>query len=236
MNLLQVRQIFRSLSGRYDLVDEQTPLADFFINQGCRFLDRYTETQKTWSSNFQFLAVGGWNVQIPYCRAIKEVWVATTTARWQLEKMDLQDILSEYMTEINANLDTGSPLYYSPAITRYVPENVALPVGISNYTDIITSAGQAYNAVIITPSPDIKTLVEVKGFFYSAELVRETDENYWTAVHPNILVKAALREVEVFNQSPSNVKGWEDAIQVDVDSLNKDTVEEIIAEVDEMEG
>ena len=236
MNLFQVRQILRSLSGRYDLVDDNTELADFFINQGCRFLDRYTEVQKTWSSHFQYLAIGGWNVQFPYCRAVKEVWVATTSARWQLEKKNLQDILTEYMTEIASLVDTGESSYYSPAITRYVPEGAALPVGISNYTDVITSTGQAYNAIIIAPPTDTQILVEVKGFFYSRELVTETDENFWTAVHPNLLVKAALREIEVYNQSPTNVKAWEEAINVDMDSLNKDTVEEIIAEVDQMEG
>jgi len=60
MNLLQLRTKFRSLSGRFDLVnaDFTDNGADFFINEGRKYLDRLDETQKSWASCFRFVEVG----------------------------------------------------------------------------------------------------------------------------------------------------------------------------------
>ena len=100
MNLLQLRTKFRSLSGRFDLVNEDFTDngADFFINEGRKYLDSLYETQKSWASCFRFLEIGKFSVSFPYCRAIKEVWAATTEARWQLEKTSLQDLTAGYLT------------------------------------------------------------------------------------------------------------------------------------------
>ena len=75
MNLLQLRVKFREISGRFDLVndDGSDNGADFFINEGRKYLDRLDETQKSWASCFRWLEIGKFSVSFPYCRAIKEV-------------------------------------------------------------------------------------------------------------------------------------------------------------------
>ena len=100
MNLLQIRTKFRELSGRFDLVnsDFSDNGADFFINEGRKFLDRLIKTQKSYASCFRFIEVGKFSAQFPYCRAIKEVWVMSTSARWQLKKVSLQNLISDYQT------------------------------------------------------------------------------------------------------------------------------------------
>lgn len=234
MNLYEVRRHFCSVSGRYDLVeDDATELADFFINEGSKLLDRLSEMQKTWASHFRYMVAGDWNVQFPYCRAVKEVWAATRTARWQLEKKDLQWLLANMMTELVTNLDTGDPIYYSPFLTRIVGE---LPVNSDLFVDSIVTEGHRYNAVLVLPPPDERVLIEVKGFYYTDELTENESTNYWTTAHPSLLIKAALRELEVFNQNTTKVQLWDKAIATDVNSINKDLVEEIIAETDQMEG
>ena len=124
MNLLQVRTQFRSISGRHDLVDSHYSDngADFYINAGQRHLDRRSKHQKSFASCFRFCEVGRMSVQFPYCRAVQEVWAATTSAKWQLEKRDLQDLLEGYFTTIPSGIDTGTTLYYAPTITRGVPD------------------------------------------------------------------------------------------------------------------
>ena len=234
MNLYEARRTLASLSGRYDLVeDDTTELVDFFINEGSKYLDRITEVQKTWATHFRYMTVADWNVQFPYCRAVKEVWVATTEARWQLEKRDLQWMLANLMTELVTNLDTGNSLYYSPFLTKYIPP---VPAGISQYIDRITTEGDRFNAVLILPPPDVQILVEVKGFFHADELLDKDDTNYWSIAHPSLLIMAALREVEVYNQNTSKIKLWNESIKTSTDEINKDLVEEIIAETDQMEG
>lgn len=235
MNLAEIRQAFITLSGRFD-IEEDLTLANFFINQACQFLDRLSENQKTWASSYAYLAAGGWYVEFQRCRAVKEVWASTTEARWQLEKMDIQDILSTYFTDLIANLDQGTPLYYSPAVTRVSPEGAAPLSNVTDYLDYISTTGQTYNAVLIAPAPSIQTLIDVKGFFYPKELTADNHSNYWSTVHPSLLIKAVLREVEVFNRNSTGVRDWTEAILADLDGINKDLVEEIIAEVDQMEG
>jgi hypothetical protein len=234
MNLLQIRKRFRDLSGRYDLMtSDSTDTIDFMINAGSRFLDRLSEHQKTYATHYKFLSQGSWNLQFPSCRAVKEVWIASMEERWQLEKRDLQDLLAGLMTELVSNIDQGDPLYYSPLMTRTVGTP---PTGIESYIDTITSMGNIYNAILILPPPDKQLLVEIKGFYYSDELIQDTDENYWSKVHPNLLLKSSLHELEIFNQNQSKVEAWEKNIQLELDGVNKDLVEESIAEVDQMEG
>jgi hypothetical protein len=234
MNFLQLKRKFAGLSGRYDLLNEDpSETIDFFINSGSEFLDRLSETQKTWATHYRYIAQGEWTVQFPRCRAVKEVWIASTTARWQLEKMKLQDLLAGYMSELIANQSQGDPLYYSPYLTRTID---TLPVGSASYIDTIVDQGNIYNAVIILPSPDKQLLVEIKGFFLSEEMTVDVDENFWAAVHPSLLLKAALHEMEVFNQNQDKVTAWEKVITLELDGINKDLIEEEISEVSEMDG
>lgn len=237
MILSDLRTRLGKLSGRFDLTVDDPDLATFFLNEGSKFLDRHSETQKTWASNYSYVSVGGWYVEIPSCRAIKELWVANSEGnRWQLEKIDIQEMLSDIMPQLASLLTTGNPLYYSPAVTRQVPEGGTLPPGSASYMDVLVSTGYPYTAVIIAPPPDEQLLVDVRGLYYSAELVEDGDSNYWSEEHVGILMKAALREIEVFNRNRQGVNDWEAAIDVDIASVNKDLVEELVAEVDEMEG
>lgn len=234
MNLIELRQRFAGLSGRYDLLnDDPTKLLDFYINSGSEYLDKISEVQKSYATVYRYLTQGSWYVQFPYCRAVKEVWISSTTERWQLRKKNPQDLIAGLMAEKVSGLDQGDPLYFSPHVTRV---SGTPPVGISSYIDTIVSQGNLYNAILILPPPDVQLLVEVKGLFNSDLLVDDIDENFWSAVHPALLLKAALHELEVFSQNADKVAGWEKAMQTDLDGINKDLVEEDIADIDHMEG
>ncbi len=247
MNLLQIRQKFRELSGRFDLVDDTGADlgANFFINEGRKYLDRMDETQKSWGTCYRFLEIGFWSVQIPYCRAIKEVWVATTTARWQLEKLKLQDIVEGYLNGISDSYlpgppsasTPGVPLYYSPCITRYIPENATVKdlEAFIGYIDIPAGNAHEYNAIVLNIPTDEKLTVIIHGLFYSAELVNDTDENYWSVVHPMLLISSAIRQTEAINRNTQGLNDWDNVIGRDMKQLGMDLVEELIAETSEME-
>jgi hypothetical protein len=240
MNYLQMRLKFRELSGRFDLVD---PVgvdlgAGFFINEGRKFLDRLDENQKSWGTAFRFLNVGFYSVQIPYCRSIKEVWIASTTAKWQLEKKNIQDLINGYLLGIPSSRTNGVPEYYSPCITRAIPENQPVNSFESflGWVDIPAGNAHEYNAILVNVPTDTKLTVMINGLFYSAVLINDTDENYWSVSHPMLLYMAAMRQVEVVNRNTQGVRDWENSIMTDVKTLGFDLVEENIAEVDQMEG
>jgi len=240
MNLLQIRQQFRTISGRHDLVnlDGSDNGANFYINEGSRYLDRLDENQKSWASRFVWLQAGLWGVQFEYCRAIKEVWVSSTTERWQLEKKRLQDLRSEYMSEMPSERDTGDPLYYAPTLTRYIPEDAEVGdiESFIGFVDIPTGDAHLFNSILIAPPADELLSVEIVGLFYNTSLDADTDENYWSVAHPMLLIMAAMRYVEVINRNTQGVNDWEAVISRDIATIGFDLVEELIAEVDQMEG
>lgn len=240
MNLLQLRTKFREISGRHDLVNEDGSDngADFFINEGRKFLDRLDEHQKSWGSCFRFLNVGKWSVTFPFCRAIKEVWAASTVAKWQLEKMSLQDLISEYNTELPSLRSTGSPIYYSPCITRYIPENATVEdiESFIGYVDIPSGGAHEYNTILVDVPTDTKLTLTINGLFYSANLTNDGDVNYWSEVHPLLLISATMRQIEIINRNTQGVNDWTSAINAEVQQLGFDLVEELIAETSQMEG
>ena len=240
MNLLQLRTKFRDLSGKFDLVnaDYSDNGADFFINEGSKFLDRLNENQKSWASAFRIVEVGKYSASIQYCRAIKEVWAATTTARWQLEKKSLQDLINDYLLGTPAERTSGEPAYYSPTLTRYIPEDIEISdfESFLQWVEVPSGNAEEYNTILLSAPTDKRLVVEVKGLFYSSRLVADEDKNYWSVNHPLLLYMAAMRYVEVVNRNTQGVNDWTNAIAEDASKIGMDLVEELIAEATEMEG
>lgn len=239
MNLLQLRAKLRELSGRFDLVNDDFSDngADFYIYEGQKHLDRMDETKKSWASCFRFIEINGFAVQFPYCRAIKEVWAMSTSARWQLEKKNLQDLIAGYLTGLPSERDVGCPMYYSPGITRHVPEDASAEdfESFVGWVDIPASAHE-YNTVLINVPAEEKIALEIKGLFYTAQLVNDTDENHWSVAHPMLLIMATQRMMEVTNRNTQGVNDWDSAIKDYNKGLGMDLVEELIAEASQMEG
>lgn len=238
MNLLQMRTKFRDLSGRYDLVndDYSDNGADFFINEGRKFLDRLDETQKSWAIKLCPLATDAVYVTFPYCRSIKEVWATSPTeGRWQLEKKDLQDLMDGYLMTLPAEMSNGTPLYYSPCITRSIPKNATIE-SFESLMGYVEVANSNYNAILVNiPSSEDITLI-INGLFYSDELTEDDDVNYWSEVNPMLLYMSTMRQIEIVNRSTQGVNDWTNSIMAEMRQLGMDLVEEVISEVDQMEG
>jgi hypothetical protein len=169
---------------------------------------------------------------------VKEVWIATTEARWQLEKKSLQDLMAAYMTELPSGIDTGDPLYYSTGLVRYIPEDVDAGdfEAFIGYVDV--PAGDYYDIshIIFMPPPDEKMMVQVHGLFYSMALVEDTDKNYWSEMHPLLLIMSAQRQIEIVNRNSQGVRDWDASISTELTQIGMDHVDELIAEADQMEG
>lgn len=240
MNLIQFREFFKTTSGRDDLVniDFSDNGADVYINEGRKYLDTLDENQKSWASAFRFIQPNKYMATIQYCRSIKEVWAANLTARWQLTKMNMQDLVSEYLTGNPAERTSGTPEYYTPTITRYIPEDIASAdfESFCQWVEIPSGNAHEYNTILLNVPTEEKIVVEVKGLFYSNELVEDTDENYWSVVHPLLLYMAAMRYIEVVNRNTQGVNDWTRAITDDASKIGMDLVEELISEKTEMEG
>lgn len=240
MDLFQIRRMFREMSGRYDLVDDDSSgTLDMLINQASRALDRKTFHQKSPAVHWAAVAIDDFQVSIPYCRAIKEVWMsyvapADDVARYQLEKRDLQWIIANYLSA--ETVSSGTPLYWAPTLTRRIPEGVDISAFSTymTYMDPMTDVAQDYNALVFVAPTSAAALIGVRGLYYSKELTLRTDENYWTVNHPTVLLRAVMLELETFNQNRSKIRGWREDLAVDAVEIDKDLVEEEITEIDQI--
>jgi hypothetical protein len=243
MNLKELRTQFVKRNGRYDLVVDGIDWVDnganFYINAGQRYIDRLDTQHKSYGRNFQQVLVNGYYVTFPYCRAVKEVWVMDADGQKKLEKVDY-DQLRDYYANRQSQTTSGEPAFYFPAGIRLVPESDRLTVdeidSIIDWTHVIIDPSYNYNGVMMYPPADGSYTIEISGLFYSPELATDTQESFWSTVHPEVLLMAANRQMEIDYRNTAGVKDWEAAIQSEIFGLGKDLVEEHIASVDQMEG
>lgn len=242
MSLVEVREQFAKISGRHDLVVDTTDWADngadFYINAGQMFLDRLANFKKSRSRVFTEITSGDWYALFQSCRSIKEVWISNSDGeKWKLIKKDF-DIIRAAYAEDPANLDSDDPLYYAPINLRRSPETAdTITVdffGATEYTE--TGDHFEYNGIVFMPPVDDTMTLEIRGLFYHPKLSDDDDENYWTEVHPIILVMAACRALEVISRNTEGVNDWTNSIKAELFGLELDEVEEDSAEVDDMEG
>jgi hypothetical protein len=78
--------------------------------------------------------------------------------------------------------------------------------------------------------------VEIVGFFYTAELSADDHISYWSEVHPELLVMAAMAVLEITYRNRQGFNDWMTAINNFMMTIGFDLVEEEISDVDELEG
>ena len=246
MTLSEIRELFVELSGREDLLQNDSVVsADLYINEGSKELDRRLFGGKTLASYTTDIAAGQILVFIPNCRLIKEVWLFTPTDKVQLTKADSLVEMKTYYSEPKSGLTPSEPFVYYPISGRHYPSTVptVTPGGAVDLSqiwaveDLITSSSEGYSAIIISPVPDLATYtIRVEGAFYSDALTDGDDVNYWSINHPLTLVKAALYKMEQTYRNTEGAKDYDAAITGVLTQLNSDWIEEEIADIDQMEG
>jgi hypothetical protein len=190
---------------------------------------------------FKNIQSGDYGVSFQYSRALKEVWCASGSddARWQLEKMDMQDFRVKYASSYTT-LDTGDPIYYSPVILRTVPDVDRMQIGdadvLSGFADIMTTASYDYNGIVFGPPAGGELQLELVGYFYTMPLNSDDHESFWSVVHNDILIMAAMRQVEAFNRNTQGRQDWDKTIDIMLLDIDKDVVEEDLPEEMEMGG
>ncbi len=238
MNLLSVRTQFVKISGRYDLVVDTTAWVDnganYYIQAGQDMLERIVGTLPDSEGRiWETLAVGGYYVSFQKrCRFITDVWINTSDERYQLEKKSWEWLKGEYPETISAS-DNGEPLYYCPAKLREVDATDKGATGVFyNYT---LANSKDFRGIIVLPATDEQIDVEIVGDFYQPLLSLDADTNIWTLMFPDVLIKAAVYQLELFYKDRYKLKNMLDAIAYDVLEIGKDIAEEEVTAITEIE-
>ena len=245
MTLLELRKLFVKRSGRYDLVsdpyggDWSDAGADFFIQAGHRFLDRRQDTCKTQAKHYKTIQAGTYSLTFQDCRVIREVWVASfeEEGRTKLIRKD-RTWMRQNFGEPYGSLDSGRPSYYSPLILRPHPSDLtADDLGIYlTYADVSFGGDETYNGILFLPPTDGEYQIEVIGDFYTKKLENDDDENFWSIVHPELSIYAAMLQLEMTYRNTEGVKDWLNSIDVLLLDMDKDMASEGGVDRLQMEG
>lgn len=242
MDYVDVRKKFAELSGRWDLLTAtyEDDGADFFLNAGQKFLDRLLSDGKMIASYPVIVAAGTFIVKSVGIRAIKEVWVGNVDGKYQLLPDTLQKMKTEYSEEFSS-VPQGAPIYYAPALLRPYPDTLASTTGMYNVSDLLlynaTAPAQHFNydGIVIMPPPDGTYTVEIVGLFYSptlsatlANAVWTQTRSYWTEVHPEVLLKAAIYQLHGLYHNTSGAADYKALALEDVTGIDRDAVEEML--------
>jgi len=233
MDLVGIREKFIKMSGRYDLVTSTATWADngadFFINAGLKMLDKRINAQQSQSRIYETVAAGSFYVTFQLCRAIQEVWVTKNSSdqRWKLEFKNINGLWADYNELISA-MDAGEPEYWCPGYVRSPESTDKDDQGA--FLDHVVAAPSLYNMILFAPPTDGEYTVEVWGLYDHANMVNNTDVNYWSETHPHLLLYAALYQLEVSYRNTEGANDWMNALMTELTDLDKDIVEQEIYE------
>jgi len=243
MNLLQVRTQFVKLSGRYDLVtdaagDDYTDNgANFFIQEGQKLLDQLVKVPENIAKIYLPLAINGYYINWDKeTRSIEKVWVNDAEDRWELEKLTLDEFKAKY-ADSTTDTVSGTVEHYAIAEIRALETTSRDSLAtFLNYTRDESDTDYTDRTILIGPPTDTALVVEVSGKFHQLILSGDTDENFWSIRYPGVLLQCALYQLEVFSRGTENAKNWLSAIKTAIMEIEKDSVEEEVSDIDNMEG
>lgn len=240
MTLTEIRALFEDRSGRSDLVTSlgANNGADFFIQSGQRTLDRLLEVDKSWARKYATLAIGDYYAIFKGCRAVKEVWLSTSEGRVRLEKLSQTEMRLLNYEDAPDEVTSGDTIRYCLISLRTYPDDdkVNIDYLYDHQLEDDATEDYEYKGIIISPPTDVAAELEVFGLFYQPKLEEDADKNYWSVNHPEILLMAALYQLEVSYRNTEGAKDWMNAIRLELDGLEKDLIEEEIADVTQIEG
>jgi len=192
MTLLQVRTQFVKQTGRYDLVVDATSWADngadYYIQAGQRMLDRLLEFPKDEGEMSFTLATSAISTTLRNVRSVREVAVVDTqdsTIRY-LTRRSIKDMRENYGDEKASlnNVTPGEPNSWSLGWLR------------TNTSASTTTEGNT-KVLITMPPADRTYTIYLRGLFGSTSLSNDTSVSFWSIQHPDVLIWAALYQLEV---------------------------------------
>lgn len=224
MNLRGIREEFIKKSGRYDLIEENgsDAGANFFIQAGQRFLDKQGDFGTGLIGEWQTLLNKGTSEFIvPNCWSVLAIYIkGVNDLRWR-------KLTHTYSFDTPACRLSGEQFYtYLPIISLpntkdAKASDVNLPASsIAISADYKVDDVQGMRIKLL-PALQQEQIIRVVSNFSSTPLNEDTDRNYWTDKYPDILLKAAMYELEVFYRNTEGSKDWLEAVVTDLRRLEQ---------------
>lgn len=243
MNLFEIRKKFIQISGRYDLIEDTDDYADsganWYINEGQRSLERRFGVGSVRAKIYQDLTVGQFIVKFKNCRAIKSVWLLKDKQRVQLEKIEETELKELNYTSPLSTQTPGTPVQYYPITFRRSPEDETGSGDSATLLQFIETESPydpEYSGVVIYPPTNIAHGIEIDGLFYEVEMSDDDDKSFWSVNYSSLLIMSALRHLGIFYSGMKTEAGWDSVLNKEAVNIEKDLVEQEIADITKIEG
>jgi len=196
--------------------------ADFYIQAATRALDLEQDQQEMyWEEGLQATS---YSINLVDCRNVSRVTYVEQDAESEpLTRVSFGRLVEDYPSL--GSSAAGSPSEWALQPSQRPPRQKYM------------GEPSGYKTVIVMPPTDKDITVRIYGQFSSAKLVENTDENFWSICYPEILIMAALRELEIFYRNSEGVRDWTMAIEMKLLGIDKDLAGvDVAGDSLEMEG
>jgi hypothetical protein len=184
------------------------------------------------------LGVGEYIKVFGQMKVIRYVWLVDSSGNVSSPtRMTFQQIRDYYAQTLSV-MDTGTPAYWAPAYVRIDP-NLTIDgteFTIDSFDEFVIDSTTASNGIIFAPPTDTEYTIDVLGKFYSTDMSADEDTSIWTELYPNVLLYAALYQLEVTHRNTSGARDWLGAIDNELIAIDMDSVDFVSEHIDQMEG
>lgn len=259
MNLRAIRDQFIRASGRADLatVKGADNGANWFINAGQQMLESMALLPQMFRNFPIILQAGSFYVPVPGLISAENVMFceAGQYGVTRLTKANLSELQDEYpdlqvqntllrpVVSGQATVLTGcgTPLYYTTVMGITSPARNLIKQALADNATLgndasLVSTDYGQKTVRIFPGSLTGGTLMIEGYFNSPVLNEDGEGTFWTALYPNILVHAALYQLEVFYRNTEGAQDWMRAIQLALMNLDQTAVQDEQVNINQMEG
>ena len=195
---------------RFDLVEDAIAgdytdlgLANWYINAGQHRLDNLLEYHKSTAWLYKTVPAGETLITFTQARHVKNVY--------------------------QQNVDTGSRCMIS-WMTEFVglaPDQQDLQSGdLPDAENIVFGNHYWTHGIRVNPQESGSRLIAVEGEWFSRHLLNDYDRSFWTCQYPQLLVRAAQREMEVDHRNSQGVNDFDAAILPELANVQKNLIAE----------
>lgn len=245
MTLAEIRKQFVKATNRYDLVTNGNLTtnvdngANFFINQGIRFLDLQVDGPGARKRAFGSLSEGDYTLELEDLKAVERVWIHTSSDVYDISERNLlfEDFRRVY-NEPFSSWDSGRPKRWTQNVVHLAPMHSGetsgdfATDGFSNYDDIEFSPTFNETGLLFYPKADTDYGVELLAKFFSSSLSVDTDKNWWTVQDPWLVIEAACYIHETSFANLSRAQSYLQNIQLHLTKIIHMEVEQELSTVD----
>lgn len=192
------------ISGRFDLLDNG--LGNWYLNSAQQRLDNLLHDNKSTAWLYKELPANTSIITFQQCRHVRNVYEQT-------DDSEQKRTLLSWST-----LQVGLAPEQRDAVAVASDPPVEGELIIDWTKNIVFGDHYIYQSIYVEPSESARLIV-VEADWYSRHLTNDTDKSFWTVQHPQLLVRAAQREMEVDVRNTQGVKDFDEPLLAAVQDI-----------------